>query len=268
MSDFNKHIPKWGANFYYKNQLIDVSNTCTIDNFLFAFWVLSRIVPNFIEKMPKLNHRDTLVYIITNIENYDWNKAKKLWIINVMKNEIDLEKKSLSLFGSEHDQFLEFLKDFQCYKITQACSPDCSHNGKAIQEYSNKIFFKKIRNRISIYFGFFRNCVNCHSKINTNINFKNDPCFIFIESIHRGIFLDEIPLEVSIQNVIYTLLCSTIHKPGHFSSIFNINNCFYLVDDIEQNSTFLSKNDWKNIEVSQKSYLKGYNVSVSLYYRL
>ncbi|CAF0948707.1 unnamed protein product [Brachionus calyciflorus] len=49
LEEFIKHIPKWGGRIEYKG-LKDtfVSNTCTIDYFLLAFWLASKLSPNFL----------------------------------------------------------------------------------------------------------------------------------------------------------------------------------------------------------------------------
>jgi len=55
---------------------IHVTDTCTIDYFLFGFWILSQIVPDFIRNIPELEKTDALknsfislyffVYILLN----------------------------------------------------------------------------------------------------------------------------------------------------------------------------------------------------------
>ena len=37
---FNAHIPIWGGHFTFQKKKFNVTNICTIDNYLFAFWVL------------------------------------------------------------------------------------------------------------------------------------------------------------------------------------------------------------------------------------
>ena len=78
-------------------------------------------------------------------------------------------------------------------------------------------------------------CDKCDSAVNgefSNINFG-----IFLEVFHdplnndQQISVNELPTSISIGELNYTFLCSTIHTTGHFKCIFNINNCFYLVDD-------------------------------------
>jgi hypothetical protein len=43
LPDFTEHLPKWGAKFSFGRSLVTVVNTCTIDNYLFALWFLSKI---------------------------------------------------------------------------------------------------------------------------------------------------------------------------------------------------------------------------------
>ena len=52
MTEFASHIPYWGGHFTLISQKIIVSNTCTIDYYLFSFWVMNKIIPAFIQKLP------------------------------------------------------------------------------------------------------------------------------------------------------------------------------------------------------------------------
>jgi len=72
--------------------------------------------------------------------------------------------------------------------------------------------------------------------------------------------LDQIPLRITIDNSRFALLCVTIHKPGHFVSVFVINERFYLIDDLDQSTTQLID--------AQDERLKSFNVSVCLYFNM
>jgi hypothetical protein len=78
--------------------------------------------------------------------------------------------------------------------------------------------------------------------------------------MNQNIFLDQIPTNLTIDNFNFRLICVTIHKPGHFVSVFNINDTFYLIDDLDQSTTQL-------IDVKDE-LLNGLNVSASLYFKL
>jgi hypothetical protein len=70
---FTSHIPFWGGYFTHQGKKISVTNTCTIDSYLFSFWVLSKIIPHFVEKLPPLQETKVLEEIIINIQNKVWN---------------------------------------------------------------------------------------------------------------------------------------------------------------------------------------------------
>jgi hypothetical protein len=74
----NSINPPWGGYFKQDERIIKVVNTCTIDNYLFAFWVMSQIVPNFLERLPPLEQTIAIKTIVNNIDTKDWNMAEKL----------------------------------------------------------------------------------------------------------------------------------------------------------------------------------------------
>jgi hypothetical protein len=48
---FDSHIPYWGGKFKYNGKILTATNTCTIDYYLFAFWVLKQIIPTSLDKI-------------------------------------------------------------------------------------------------------------------------------------------------------------------------------------------------------------------------
>ena len=53
-SKFEAHIPPWSATISYNAiHYVNVTNTCTIDYFLFALWTLKKTVPEFTDNLPK-----------------------------------------------------------------------------------------------------------------------------------------------------------------------------------------------------------------------
>jgi hypothetical protein len=236
---------------------------------LFSFWVLSKIIPEFEENLQSLTHRDTIIEIIINIENLNWNRAKELWILDVMKYNERIRDNTISLFGSENNRFLKFLSIYQEHALIQSCNTLCKENGRIIREDADKMFFRKSKNIINLYSGYLGICKKCKSKISGEISFNNNPSFIFIESFHSNIYFDQIPLHLTIKNNQYRLLCATIHKPGHFLSIFNINDFLYLIDDLDQSTVLLSKlNSSQFIDKNDNTILKSLNVTVCLYFKM
>jgi hypothetical protein len=94
-----------------------VTDTCTVDYYLLSFWILPQIDTAFTFKIPKLQQTDSLISIINNIEKGNWNKAKEIWIVNIMK--YSSEQKIISLFGSEENMMFGYLIDYQLHKLIQ-----------------------------------------------------------------------------------------------------------------------------------------------------
>ncbi len=77
-----------------QKKIVTISDTCTIDNFLFAFWVMFKVNNDLIEGFKSFNNEqyDIIKDIIDKIENHNWNKAQELWIIKIMKYKIIYQK--------------------------------------------------------------------------------------------------------------------------------------------------------------------------------
>ena len=106
MNGKNQNFPKWGAVINFNDQKnIFVSDTCTIDNFLYAFWILSHIVPNFLIKIPSFPQTNILKEIIIEIDKNDWNKVRELWITKMMQSSVKVVRQRISLFGTESEFF-------------------------------------------------------------------------------------------------------------------------------------------------------------------
>ena len=133
MNGKNQNFPKWGAVINFNDQKnIFVSDTCTIDNFLYAFWILSHIVPNFLIKIPSFPQTNILKEIIIEIDKNDWNKVRELWITKMMQSSVKVVRQRISLFGTESEFFLKYFEDYQKHSLYQRCKNDCSQmeNGK------------------------------------------------------------------------------------------------------------------------------------------
>ena len=95
---FTLHVPFWVGSFYYEKQQIEVVNTCTIDSFLFALWVIKQLIPDLIQNLPKLEETKVLETIIKNIKSKEWNTARQNWYTQIMKKDISNIKK-VDFFG-------------------------------------------------------------------------------------------------------------------------------------------------------------------------
>ena len=234
-------IPKWGADIIYNNKKYYLSNTCTIDYFLLALWFIHKIDNNFIQNIPILEFTQTLKEIIMSIEQLDWNKAKQLWVLNIMDLE-PLNQNEFSVFGSVTGRFSDYLLNYQLHQLRQLCDTNCVLNKtRILSEDSARILFIKQRNRVKVDSLFSGRCINCNTMISTEIIFKHNPNFLFIEPAGNNIFVHEIPKQIIFSTKTYILMCVTAYKPGHMVGIFNIYNDLYLIDDLSTSAKLLSR---------------------------
>ena len=117
--EFKDHVPKpkWGAIIEYNTNRVSVSNTCPIDYYLFAIWVLSKININLLDDLTNFPNTELLIDIIYNIENFNWDLARKIWIVNIMNLHQRTSRRTISLFGSEYGRFFQFIGYFQKYDL-------------------------------------------------------------------------------------------------------------------------------------------------------
>jgi restriction endonuclease S subunit len=121
ISGFNSHIPTWGATFSNNNKKFRVINTCTIDNFLFAFWVLSKIKINFFDLHSQNEIKEIALKIINQIDIYDWDSARQTWYVDVLKGKF--KNQTISLWGEG-----SFFRKFQVHALQQKCNSSCKEN--------------------------------------------------------------------------------------------------------------------------------------------
>jgi len=249
---FKEHIPKWGTRIELNGRQIDVTNTCTIDYFLFGFWALSAIIPNFVRNIPELEKTESLRRIIFNIDNLNWAKVREIWISNIMNRNGGQTRRSLSLFGSEFEQFLIFLKEYQEFEWIQICSEFCADNNRKLFRYSlSDIFFDQTEsNYLSLFSPYNHSCGVCLGYRNVRMRFVNNPNFVFIQV--NGTFgrINNIPRRINIDNTDLQLICATVNNSQnrHFYGIFNINDNLFAVDDLTQGITHLdNQNTMQNI---------------------
>ena len=264
---FQAHIPSLGGYFYKRNgQKIVVTNTCTIDNYLFALWVLSKLIQNFNFNLPNLDHTSTLNEVVHNIDIYNWNNARQLWYTNIMKKNIR-NKRELSFFGTVEDFFLKYMYIYQKHDLIQKCSKNCINNGNIIiSEQSDILHFGKIKNKgVEIVTDMLYKCVRCNFRVTCYVRFRNNPIFLFIET-NSHFKIHELPKIFEIENKRYKLLCVILHREEikHFVSVFEIENNLYLVDNMTTNKARLlsSESNENGINYFQL------NISSALYYLL
>jgi hypothetical protein len=267
--EFISHVPVWGAKIIFRDKIVNVSNTCTIDYFLLALWVLHKRVPNFIEGIiPQQELTLTLItQIIADIEDGFWDTARGLWILEVLK--LSPNSRDLSLFGSELKRFFSYWIKNQKHDLVQICQESCSENKKLILETSKEhIYFKKDqkningqKNEIKLSTGFKTNCPVCKAKIDCEIRFLNIPNILFIESAWANIYVSDLPKIFTFDGRSFKFLCATVHsnQNHHFYGVFDLNDELYLVDDL-RGSPYHPVHKFIDTKLTKKT------TSVSLYY--
>jgi hypothetical protein len=142
MNNLKKHVPKWGAIITYKKKNVFLSNTCTIDSFLFAFWILFKSDILFLDE--EMNEKSkTVIRIVKNIDKLNWDKAREIWVTEIMNYKDYPIPDSISLYGSDRERFYSYLHDFQQHTVFQLCSQNCYANNKIIFKDSEEIAFQK-----------------------------------------------------------------------------------------------------------------------------
>ena len=141
------------------------------------------------ENIPSLELTSFLKNIKTLINIKKWDKARERLVNNIMKLKIKTKNNSISLFGSESSQFIEFLTEYQKHKLIQLCTEDCIQNRNVFLRYNSELIFcVKKGDKIEIYSCFTRKCPSCRNKINCIIEFHNNPNFLIIQCKYFDIF--------------------------------------------------------------------------------
>ena len=258
---FEDHLPTWGAEITIAGSKIRVTNTCTIDYFIFSLWVFKRNFPNFMDNMPNFVETSILRKIINNVELFKWNDAREHWIIDIMK----LKKPAnsfISLYGSEYEMFIKYLLIYQRHDAIQICSDTCRSNKNVINKGRDMLMFNKIGMQVGLNMFHSKKCNNCGNRIMLEPHFVNKPKFVFVES-PGNIFLDEIPPNVQLGTSNFKWFCTTLHKRNHFLGVFEVDGKKFIVDDLQQNAKQLPE---KCSDESRSGYYDIFTGS-SIYYQ-
>jgi hypothetical protein len=235
VNEFRSRVPKWGGIIDYNNRRgVNLVNTCNIDYFLLALWLMSKIQPNFVNRLPRIRITQDILQIIDYIERKNWNKAKEIFFTRVSRQRFTIVSNTLSTFGSERQMFLNHVSDFQKHSLIQVCSNGCIYNNiRVLRDDESDIYIrKKDDGSLEIHSLVDGNCEQCLNEIRCKIQLNNLPNFLIIQTINADIYLHELPLNLNVNDSVYKFLCATVAKPGHFVGIFNLNNDFYKVDDL------------------------------------
>lgn len=222
---------------YDKFELV---NTCTIDYHLMSLWLswkyFSKGMTKAIEENRENPHISGLIKIISLIDNFEWDRARTIWALHVNKIVID-EYCRFNAFGTEFEYFVKHMREFQKYKIVCECGKELYNLGD--------LQFKKIEEKCIGNWEEERFCNVCQTS-NAKLSFENQPFGLFIEPLHsrRSVFqLDDYPKILKVFDCSFKLLCCTfLASSDHFKALFWINDCFYLVDDLDRNKKLDPKN--------------------------
>ena len=242
---FIEHIPKWGGYIYNGNKKIKITNTCTIDNYLFALWVLSKTIMNFQDRLdPQQDNTMKLKEIINNIDSYNWSRSREIWAFEIMKVKTD-DSNQIDFFGTIEDKFTKYLNQYQKHELRQKCSRECIFDGNVIISDSSMLIYleKIINNAVIVSSKYSARCEKCKQRVTCDIVFQKTPLFLFVEphgTVIDGFLINDMPRRLNIANHTYQFLCATLFINGnHFVSVFELNGKLFLVDDLKQTATLL-----------------------------
>jgi hypothetical protein len=245
IENFKRAIPPWGGSIMYRGIITNITNTCSIDYHLFSLWILFKLAPNFLDQFINFNETLFLLSIVQNIEKNNWNKAKEIWITEML--QINTNQQIISLYQTENNVFFDKLKVYQSFKTIQLCSTGCIFNNNVIINDDGYSLFltKDDKKNVIPYTGITHKCRNCNNPTSSRIEFFKLPSFVFIESIARNIRYQEVPKELAIGNIEFKHLSSTLHQASanglsdHFISVFDLDGNSYLINDLDQSCTLL-----------------------------
>ena len=248
MTIFKDKIPDWGGKFIYNKTEIDLIDTCTIDYFLLAFWTSTRMNRKLFDSIGSLifTKKQSIIDIINCIDKNAWNKAKSIWIIQILcmlkpnikckcKSKRDCQCFVITTYGTEYEFVLSHVIEIQSYNLILSCSNDCLSNNKVKQSIS--LNFEKKDDKVKLKFTNIEKCKICGTKIKLECKLRQDPLWIFVQTIqNEAIYANDLPKSIKIGDKIYQLLCATFHEdnPAHFTSVFYLNGSFVFVDDLNE----------------------------------
>ncbi len=248
MIEFKEHIPTWGGitDFNYnltkyknKTKKFDFINTCTVDYYLLAMWCATRLSLNIKNYLKDNLHTRDIFQLINCIDDKDWNKAKTIWFFEICNHRNMKNKRTICSFGTEFEFFYKYIHFMQEFKLKEICTKcQLDHSPRDKQRY---LFLVKYKNEIVLNVTEKFTCRSCNIEMDKELEFKyKEPCWLVCEISPRlKLSADLLPTHVKLNQKEYKLLCATYNTgASHFVGIFILNNKYYVVDDLEPNSTF------------------------------
>jgi hypothetical protein len=236
------HIPSWGGRITHgEHKDFKIINTCTIDYFLLGIWFASKLKSDIINQLNQMSTEydiiKSILEVISSIELNDWNRAKSIWILDVL--HLKPTRRTFSTFGEEFIYFIKYFKDIQnvkylCIKNKEKCV------------MSNDEFYYYFDENQNVNISLFDTitCPECKSICSLKLEFEKIPPWLFVGTLYKDkdseITFNEILPSFKINEKEYKFLFYTINiNNDHFKSVFKIHNDFFLVDDL--NSIKLEK---------------------------
>jgi len=259
VESFISHLPGWGGRIEFESsrsmpyQRHLLSNTCPIDYLLLCIWTsykLNQRILALIEEFRVLNELlvKTLLKIINYIHENQWNMAKSIWVVDILK--ISPTRRTFDCFGSEYDQFIrhvKFLQEFEMHCADKNCPLF------KVKEYSNDEIYVRRDDNDNIVYLEDRTCQICKKCLSLVFKRNSPPWLILQLALTKTsdfVCFDELPQTININELNYSILCTTIVSKttlNHFSAIFQIENKSFLVDSL---NSAISENIPNTHEVS------------------
>lgn len=242
LSDIESYFPPWGGSLVKNDKVTksSITNTCTIDYFLTCFW-LSYLISDNVSNV-FLSEGSSLLRIIRAIidfiNNKDWDRAKSMWIKDVLNMDLD-QQGSVSLYGDEFEMVLKHLEKSQEYSISLTC-----HCGNEEFIIRDDVFLEfDTNNNPAISITSNRSCKLCLRKMKSFIAFTRTPPWLVIGNTQmHNICATDLPEEIKIDELSFKLLCATFFNENqnnpnlnHFKSVFFINGEAHVYDDCNPN---------------------------------
>ena len=183
---FIKKLPRWGGQInvdaedfdeqefvqYQQYRCKNITNSCSIDYFLFGLWYSKQLTINAYSFNLKNLILNKLDKIISLIDKNEWDRAKTFWILKFLQlrpNEIN----EFSVYGAVYETFIKYLRTLQCHEFICLCD---SSMIRKIHDLS----FYKIEGQV--LFSFHDNfCYKCNNDKNSKRKFLTTPLWLFIE---------------------------------------------------------------------------------------
>ena len=245
---FTSHLPEWGGfidvkledfdnisfeNFQHFNKT-RITNTCTIDYFLFGFWYAYYLSKNgsvYFNNEDNFQLKVDLKKIIELIEKKEWNRAKTIWIFKYVKLKIN-PINEFTCFGSIESLFIDHVVTLQRHEYFCSCNPSCI-TSKA------HLTIEKLGQSFLFSFNSY-DCIHCNNDLNITCKFVKKPFLLFIQIV-GPMNINDLPNELLVEDSSYHFLFSVFHKGNkrninlnHFLSIFRLNQHNFLVDDLNK----------------------------------